>query len=356
MANEPAPSEKLSANAPTVSPPKQLLIDAWERQIIYSRNASRYQKRFATLRTMLTILSVGVIFLSIVEADVDVDFLPEVWANLTYGSIENLLIILPITITALLAFSVKFDRGQNWVLLRGNAEALKREIYYYRTMFGPYKENRDAVLAQRVKQISESMKGSPVHRASLNPYESLTPAEKRQADLYAPEKYSDFLSAEKYLTYRLERQFDWYRKQAKSLDRQLQIFQFSIYAFGGLGTFLAATDNLKSWVAVTTALTGAFNNYVEFKRVESSLVGYNQTADTLYDIRTWWHSLSASARENRQNFKKLVESTEKTIRSENTSWLQDMQDLLADLYGTKEVDEPDPQSEAPSPSPEEEKN
>ncbi|MEM9004330.1 MAG: DUF4231 domain-containing protein [Cyanobacteria bacterium P01_F01_bin.86] len=349
MANEPAPSE----NTPTVPLPKQLLIDAWERQIIYSRNASRYQKRFVTLRTTLAILSVGVIFLSLVEAN----FLSEDAANLTYSSsIEKLLIILPITITGLLAFSVKFDRGQNWVLLRGNAEALKREIYYYRTQVDPYKENRDAVLAQRVKQISESMKGSPVHRASLNPYESLTPAEKRQADLYAPEKYSDFLSAEKYLTYRLEKQFDWYRKQAKLLDRQLEIFQFGIYAFGGLGTFLAATDNFKSWVAVTTALTGAFNNYVEFKRVEASLVGYNQAADTLYDIRTWWHSLSASARGNRQNFEKLVKSTEKTIRSENTSWLQDMQDLLADLYGTKEVDEPDPQSEAPSPSTEEEKN
>ncbi|MGF1571412.1 MAG: hypothetical protein ACFCVD_25600, partial [Nodosilinea sp.] len=33
------------------------------------------------------------------------------------------------------------------------------------------------------------------------------------------------------------------------------------------------------------------------------------------------------------NFEKLVVSTEETIRSEHGSWLQDMQDRLADLYG-----------------------
>ncbi|MGF1567724.1 MAG: hypothetical protein ACFCVD_06595, partial [Nodosilinea sp.] len=46
------------------------------------------------------------------------------------------------------------------------------------------------------------------------------------------------------------------------------------------------------------------------------------------------------------NFEKLVVSTEETIRSEHGSWLQDMQDRLADLYGDGgKREKPDPDQE-----------
>lgn len=106
--------------------------------------------------------------------------------------------------------------------------------------------------------------------------------------------------------------------------------------FGGLGTFVAALDNYRGWVAVTTAVGDAFTNYLEFKRVEVSLVGYNQAADTLYDIRAWWFSLTEAEQGEKSNFSKLVSSCESVIHSENASWLQDMQDSLAQLYGQSE--------------------
>ena len=76
----------------------------------------------------------------------------------------------------------------------------------------------------------------------------------------------------KYLTHRLEDQFEWYRQKCKQLDRQLQRLQTEVYLLGGTGTLLAAIQR-QSWVAVTTALTGALINYLEFKRVETTLVG-----------------------------------------------------------------------------------
>ncbi|MFZ4677841.1 MAG: SLATT domain-containing protein [Nodosilinea sp.] len=103
-----------------------------------------------------------------------------------------------------------------------------------------------------------------------------------------------------------------------------------VYAFGGIGTLLAAIG-FQSWVAVTATLAAALVNYLEYRRVEATLMGYNQAADTLYDIRTWWLSLPEADKANFKNFEKLVVNTEETIRSEHNSWLQDMQDRLANL-------------------------
>ncbi|MEM9486009.1 MAG: DUF4231 domain-containing protein [Cyanobacteria bacterium P01_F01_bin.116] len=323
----------------SATPPNEALLKtAWQRQLAYDVNASRYQQRFMFLRRWLAILSVAVVVLSVLAGGELCGNNSNSWianwsfCEITETILQLALLILPISITGLLAFSVRFDRGQNWILLRGNAEALKMEIYYYLTRVGDYSQNRDSVLSKRIKQLSQGLRGSPIHQAAMVPYE-------REKLLASQEDgYTDIVTAEAYFESRLDPQFDWYRIKAKKLARQLQILQTGVYIFGGLGTFVAALDNLRSWVAVTTTVAAAFTNYLEYKRVEVSLVGYNQAADTLYDIRAWWFSLSEVEREEDNNFSKLVSSCESVIHSENASWLQDMQDSLAQLYGQSEDD------------------
>ncbi len=304
------------------------------------------------------------------------------WQRHKFLAIANFLLILfPIAVTGLRAFAVKFDRGNSWVLLRGSTESLKMETFYYRTRVSPYHENRNQVLAEKLQLLSERIKGSTVHQAAFNPYEGELPkrldlglvwlglhwpwvwinrlvgqlwqvlfkyrevpldppSASADADL-SPEdrlyqrRYAD-LTPETYLRYRLEEQFGWYRNKAQIYNRQYQIFQTGVYVFGGLGTFLAATG-LQNWVAVTAATVGALVNYLEYRRIEVTLIGYNQAADALYDIRAWWSSLSVTAQANPDLFAKLVSATEETIRSEHSSWLQDMQDRLANLYESTEA-------------------
>lgn len=352
---------------------RRLLDFAWHRQKMYSKNAGRCRSRFSFLRNLLLVLSVVIVTLSVADASLTKLELTgssdeiEQFLKILQSVLQNSLIILPITISALLAFAVKFDRGNNWLLLRGSAEILKSEIYGYRTRIREYQENRDDTLANKIQIISERLKGSAVHQAALNPYEEETPSHYKlgwvlQAitfflslinklfhriwkQLFGIEKlskrnrirddeFSD-LSAEAYITYRLEDQFFWYRNKAQQLDRQLQFLESSIYFFGGLGTFLAAVKQ-QSWVAVTVALTGALSNYLDFKRVEATLIGYNRAADGLYDVEAWWNSLSPDQKQHSKNYERLVVSTEAIIRSEHVSWLQDMQDRLAEMYGNAE--------------------
>jgi hypothetical protein len=384
-----------------------LLQSVWQRHDVLDSNATSTQRRFFFLRRLLSYMGVLVVLLAVVQpilmnqailqslgaesrdlADWQVYYdelqsfsLWALWQRHKLLAIANFLLILfPIAVTGLRAFAVKFDRGNGWILLRGSAEALKMETFYYRTQVAPYHENRNQVLAEKLQLLSERIKSSSVHQSAFNPYEDEAPkrlelgivwlilhwpwvwinrligqlwhglfkyrevpiaasvladAEFSPEDRIYQQRYAD-LTPETYLRYRLEEQFGWYRHKAQIYNRQYQIFQTGVYVFGGLGTFLAATG-LQNWVAVTAALVGALVNFLEYRRIEVTLIGYNQAADALYDIRAWWYSLSVTAQTGPDLFAKLVSATEETIRSEHSSWLQDMQDRLAGLYESTEA-------------------
>ncbi len=340
---------------PTYSPgPNPTLKRAWERQRTYSKNAIAAQKRFFLLRIGILVLSVLATLLAVLHSEL-VDVLGD--SHQTVKVIHYVLLLVPIALSVLLAGAVKFDKGGNWILLRGSAEAIKREIYCYRAQVGEYSDNtsRDAKLARKVKVISQRLKGTTVHHTSFSPYEgevsrrkrsSLSKDKKRQEaqQHHQDDKFSD-LTPENYLVWRVEDQFKWYRKRTRKLDIQLHGYQWGVYILGGVGSFLVALGQDTS-VAVTTALAAAFSSFLELKRVETTLIAYNQAADDLYDISTWWHGLSGQ--EKLEKFELLVISTERTIQSENVGWVQEMNDALAELYG--ETEQSESQGTNPSPS------
>jgi hypothetical protein len=369
--------------------PTPLLKNVWERQKAYSQNASNAQERFFTLERIISLLAVATVVLAVAqpivlhraiptsaiyEQRLPFDLLFNLPRYRLLGFINLLLICLPITITALRAYAIKFSRGNSWVLLRGSAEALKMEIFYFRTQVKHYRTNRNAELANRIQLISKRLEGSAVQQRALYPYENQPKmrvqmgillrwgkaistqlnrlvescleflvgireevVEKTESASQGSDDRLSDLSPESYIQCRLENQFDWYRRKARIYDRQHQIYQTGAYIFGGLGTLLAAIG-FQAWVAVTAAVAAALISYLQYRRIEATLMGYTQAADTLYDIRTWWLSLSDGERATFENFEKLVVNTEETIRSENNSWLQDMQDRLADLYASDDKD------------------
>jgi hypothetical protein len=126
------------------------------------------------------------------------------------------------------------------------------------------------------------------------------------------------------------------------LDKKWQLWQWWIYLLGGVGTFLAAMK-FDVWIAVTNAIAASILSFLEFRRLDSTLIGYNQTATNLENILWWWYALTDEARREPKNIEKLVESSERVIRSETTGWVQEMKDAMADLYkmdeGARKVEE-----------------
>ena len=312
------------------------LEDAWQSFAIYDHNSGIAQKRFLRLRKWILGLGVAATFLAIFHSVLKPVETP--WIAQANDWLRYLVILAPILVTILQAGAAKFKGGANYVLLRGSAEALKRQIYRYRAQVGIYgpgqTEPREVKLARRVKTICGQLMKTEVNQGGLRLYKGDLPPQ------YGAHKDDDGFSnldSDEYVAWRLEDQLKFYRSRIERFDRQLRQIHWLILGLGGIGTFLAAIG-FEVWIAVTVALAGAFVSFLALKQVEDTLVAYNQAAANLEGIRIWWHALPDEDKAKQENKEKLVQNTEMVLQTELAGWVQEMRDALAELY--EETEEP----------------
>jgi hypothetical protein len=332
-----------------------LLADIWRAFVIYDRSAINAQKRFLFLRLWILRLSVVVTCVAVFHSQfpdilvINTSFLIQLIPDFpkTINILQIFVILIPISVSILLAGAVKFDRGIHWILLRVSAETIKQEIYQYRTHIGDYNDKniRDIKFAQEIQNINERLMKTQVNQSGLA-WNKIKTDDKSSLLKTIHEAIGDkdkdpfsSLTAEQYLEYRLLDQLAWYRKKTLDLEKKWQLWQWLIYILGGVGTFLAAIKR-DVWIAVTNAIAASSLSFLEFRQFDSTLIGYNQTAMNLQNILYWWNALTPEARNDPKNVKKLVESSERVIRSETTGWVQEMKDAMANLYKVEEKDLP----------------
>jgi SMODS and SLOG-associating 2TM effector domain 1/Protein of unknown function (DUF4231) len=244
------------------------------------------------------------------------------------------IVIVPITMAILVAAANRFNTGNKWVVLRVSAEAIKQEIFRYRTRAASYIDpqmpelSREATLASKIESISRHLMQTDVNLSALRPdADSITPPMNGTTGTH--DGYS-VLTPERYISLRLVDQYTYYQRKTIRLERQLRLLQWSIYILGGVGTLLAAIG-LDLWIALTTALVTACTTYLGYQQLENTLIKYNQAATDLANVQGWWMALSLDERANQQNVDKLVEHTEKILAGELTGWVQEMHNALAEL-------------------------
>jgi uncharacterized membrane protein YgdD (TMEM256/DUF423 family) len=267
---------------------------------------------------------------------------PAGFLNVMVETFKYLAMATPIGGAILLAGSNQFKNRRKWILLRAAAEAVRKEIYRYRARVGEYDEAadtgkasadtneasantnkrrdfRDEALRKKIVKITEELMDTEVNTGSLQAGGSGPPDDiKRLGD----DGFS-FLSGDRYIDVRLVDQMSWYQKQTAKLERQRFEFQIMIYVVGGGGSLLAAFG-FQLWVALTTAAVTALTAWVTDFRLDVTLVKYNQTAAHLSNVKYWWSTLSAL--EKTTNRQTLVDTTEQILETEQSGWVQQMQD------------------------------
>jgi hypothetical protein len=327
---------------------------AWETFALYDLNAVRQQKSFTQMQTGMLILAVVGTFLAITQTQFKLGeaylvdtlrwFSPESF-NYFIEVFKYLIILVPITVSVIMAAANRFKAGHKWILLRSSAESIKREIYRYRARAGLYSDprtrqvNREVKLARKLKNITRQLMQTEANLAGLKPYAGPIPPQYGAAP---DDNGMGFLSSDQYLKFRLIDQLDYYRGKVQKLDKKSTRFQWYIYLVGGLGTLLAALG-LEIWIALTTALAGVFTTYLEFKQIEKTVMNYNQAATDLANIHSWWIALPADEQTNPANIDKLVEGTESTLQREYTGWVEHMQEMLEALQEEQETKEAEEQ-------------
>jgi hypothetical protein len=275
--------------------------------------AVRRQNLFKRIELALIALAVIAAALAIVS-----NLLRNPW------QIHWLVIVVPILISIIGAYNGHFRDGNKWILLRGSAESLKREIFRFRAKAGDYSDekckqaSRESKLAAKMKDILSALEQSEVNKTNIDP-----------APASDPKRY-DFLSPEEYIAVRIDDQIQYFVRKTRTLARKLIAMQLCIYVAGGAGTLFAAFK-LDLLVAFATAVVTAFATKLQADQTENSLIQYNQTLASLRNIVSWWKALSRTEKSRRNNISVLVDQTEKALETETAGWVQQMQSALDKL-------------------------
>jgi hypothetical protein len=304
---------------------------AWERFALYDANAGSQQASFRTLQWWILVLGVLGTLLALTHTTLQ----PQVSADhIGLSLLHAVIVIVPITMAILVAAANRFNAGNKWVVLRASAEAIKQEIFRYRTRAASYVDpqtaqlSREATLAYKIESISRQLMQTDVNLSALRP-----PTSPILPRLVGPTEVDDglsFLTPERYISLRLVDQLTYYQGKTVGLEWRLRLLQWLIYIFGGVGTVLA-TAGFDLWIALTTALAVACTTYLGYQQIENSLIKYNQAATDLANVHGWWMALSPDERADPRNVDTLVEYTEKILGNELTGWVQEMHNALAAL-------------------------
>jgi len=345
-----------------------VLLQAWQTFADYDYNANRQQRKFDRLQRAIIGLGIVGPALALVQKLYAPPLQPSpgplpagsLWYAGQYGwwALHQLLLLVPITLTLLVAITNQFKQGNKWLLLRAAGESVKREIYRYRTRATYYAEAANthppSVLAQRIEEITRRTMRTEVNTTSLVPYDKrrgfppgLDPADDGLA----------YLPPARYVQVRLSNQFSYFRGKAVRLERQLKMLSWATFGTGAVGTYLAAIGQ-EVWIVLTTAIVSGIGIFLGYRQVESTLGKYNQAAADLDNVRAWWQALPPEDRGSQATTDALVDHTEQVLQLDLDGWVQQMQNALAELHRNQarspEREEDKPLRALPRPSDEDE--
>lgn len=313
----------------------RVLLDAWHQFADFNLNADIQQKLHKKFQAAILILGIAAAALAIIWKVVNSDAtLDHAKYNFIQWVMYILLILLPIALTVLIAASNKFKNGTKWIFFRAGAEAIKREIYTYRTRTGAYRKDGGSVLSQRVSQITGKAMRTDINHSFIRIYSDQTFPPYMELDKGGDDGFGQ-LNAESYIKLRLCSQIDFYKGKTKKMSSVLIFYQWASYIITGIGTLLAVIEQ-QIWIALTTSIVAAIATWLGYQQWDNTIGKYNQCANDLHDILRWWEGLTVADQFKRGNIDNLVAHTEQALQKEYDGWAQQMQQTIAEFNKQQE--------------------
>jgi hypothetical protein len=301
-----------------------VLKAAWQQFATYDHLATRLRAAFTRFQAWILTLGVVATLLALIHNQVG------------GRALHWVVVVLPILASVLIALASRNATGQRWVMLRAAAEAVKAEIYRYRTLPSARHENgspqdgptrRQEALATQLAAIDAQLMQTQASSGPLTPYTGPLPPE-----MYGAGRDDDGLSPlgpERYLQIRVADQLTYYHGRIRSLSVRRNVFQFLAIAAGGAGAILAAAD-FEVWIGLTSSISAAALAYMAYLQVDNTIVTYNQAAARLSALQRDWLARGADRRDP-QAFAALVTNAETVLTTELGGWVQQMNEALREL-------------------------
>ncbi|MFI5062732.1 MAG: DUF4231 domain-containing protein [Streptosporangiales bacterium] len=296
--------------------PEPVLKEAWREFATYDHLAKKLRATFTRAQASILALGVAATLVALVYNE---------WRQ---PVLHWLAVALPILVSVLIALASRHAVGQRWVMLRAAAEAIKAEIFRYRTRTPPYasadQEERQLALSEQVDAIQAQLIQTEVSSGRLTPYDGPLPPVMYGA--CADDDGLSPLGGERYLHIRLRDQLGWYHGKVARLGRQRSWLQAAAIGSGGAGALLAAAG-FEIWVGLTGGVGAAVLAYLGSLQVENTIVTYNQAATKLAGLERGWTARRPADRTDRV-VTDLVTRAEELMTAELAGWVRQMNDAM----------------------------
>lgn len=314
---------------------------AWQRFCVLDREASRLRRAFELTQVAIIILGVLVTLLAVLRTvlhDSLVSADAPRYGNIIDSALHWSVLTLPVLASALIAMSNRFANGRRWILVRSAAEAVKREVFTYRTGCGYYsavatQRRRDGRTAEQLlaRRVATAERRLLAGEARLGAFASVD--QSAPPDALAPDDDGlSRLDGDRYVAIRAGEQLRYYQVRTVTLTRRLRSLQIVAILVAGSATILAAAG-LEAWVGLATVLAAGAMAYLGFAQIEPKLMSYNATAFELGAALAEW---SAAPVRGQAQLERLVTVVESSLAAERSGWLRHMSETLEDLRGQQD--------------------
>ena len=203
---------------------------------------------------------------------------------------------------------------QRWIRSRSMAEALKSEIYLFRSNSPPYDTDR-----KREKLIENAVE--LLKKVGDLPTEIISEEQKQKG---LP---TDELTVEEYIQNRVNDQINnFYRPSSDELKQKmkrnknigLSLGVFAI-ALGALGL----TGWTAGWIAVVSTIAASITAFAYAGRYQYLIISYQTTANKLEQLRVLWESKGKTDNDTKER-NEFIRECEAVISIENSAWMVEM--------------------------------
>lgn len=323
----------------------QVLVDAWRLILALDKESNRQKLSWLRIRQLALHLSLLMLVLAtfatwiapilLINPDTLVIFGREFTISsiqMIEPSLQLTLIIMPLLITGLMAYTSEFQSTPVWIVYRQKVEDLYRETILYRQQAGAYQiHDNNSLRTNRLRLIAHL----EVTYQSINEYQEGAPfiQSRRGGDEiwdevidrfdYRNDTGFDRMQADEYVENRIMPQLKWYDNiLVRNLASQRR-WRIIILALTGLSTVAVAIGIQWSWLVI---MVNAIISYVNALNVLNSKSQNNSnyliTAQNLDLLATSWQTVSQNDRGSEHNINILITRTEEILSQERNTWFQ----------------------------------
>jgi hypothetical protein len=288
------------------------------RRSSYDQTAGQLQQHAHRLEGAILLLGVLLTFLSLLDADLDA-------SGAVHDVLHWVLVVLPVFVAALIAIVGMTATGKRWILVRAASEAIKREVFVWRTRTGAYAAGPLAATEQLVNQVAAIEAKLTGSAAGSNTV--FVPVDDEFVGVSDDDDGISELDPDGYLRLRVDDQLHYFQHKVAKLAPQLRRYQLAWILAGGAGSILAAAG-ASVWIGLSVAIGGAIGAHLKQTQLDTTVVGYTHAIAALQLEETRWLAVPDAGGDldaRAARFAQLVGNVERALEAEQASWTKQMQ-------------------------------